>query len=105
NFGDIQKVSWENAYDLLLNACDSLKKSGVEGIALCANTAHLYADKLQEAIQLPVIHIVSETAREINKKCFKKVGLLGTKYTMEMDFYKDKLKSFGLEVLIPENPE
>lgn len=105
NFGDIHLRSWNNAFDLLYNACDSLKKSGVEGIALCANTAHLYADKLQETIKLPVIHIVSETAKEINKKGFRKIALLGTKFTMEMDFYKDKFKSFGLEVLIPEKPE
>jgi aspartate racemase len=105
NFGDIHTKSWDNAYDLLHNACESLKKSGVDGIALCANTAHLYADQLQDAIQLPVIHIVTETAKTINKKGFKKTGLLGTKFTMEMPFYTDKLASFGLEVLIPEKKE
>ena len=105
NFGDIYTQSWDNAYDLLYNACDSLKKSGVEGIALCANTAHLYADRLQEEINLPIISIVSETAKIITQKQFKKVGLLGTTFTMEMDFYINKLESFGLEVLIPEKQE
>lgn len=105
NFGDIYTQSWDNSYDILYNACDSLKKSGVDGIALCANTAHLYADRLEKEINLPIIHIVSETAKEINKKGFKKIGLLGTKFTMEMDFYKDKLCSFGLEVLIPKKQE
>lgn len=105
NFGDIYTQSWDNSYDLLLNACENLKKSGADGIALCANTAHLYADRLQQEINLPVIHIVTETAKTINKNGFKKIGLLGTKFTMEMDFYRNKFESFGLEVLIPEKPE
>lgn len=105
NFGDIYTQSWDNSYDLLFSACENLKKSGADGIALCANTAHLYADKLQEAISLPVIHIVTETAKTINKNGFKKIGLLGTKFTMEMDFYRSRPESSGLEVLIPENPE
>jgi aspartate racemase len=105
NFGDIQAKSWNNSFELLLNACESLKKSGVDGIVLCANTAHLFADELQEKIKLPIIHIGAETAKVINKQGFKKVGLLGTKFTMEMDFYRNKLEEYGLEVLIPEKQE
>jgi aspartate racemase len=105
NFGDIQEKSWDNSFELLLNACESLKKSGVDSIVLCANTAHLFADKLQEAIKLPIIHIGAETAKAVNKQGLKKVGLLGTKFTMEMDFYKNKLEEYGLEVLIPEKQE
>jgi aspartate racemase len=105
NFGDIYTQSWDNAFDLLFNACNSLKESGADGIALCANTAHLYADRLQETINLPIIHIVTETAKTINKNGFKQIGLLGTKFTMEMDFYLQKLESFGLKVLTPEKPE
>jgi aspartate racemase len=105
NFGDIQAKSWDNSYELLLNACESLKKSGVESIVLCANTAHLFVDKLQEEVKLPFIHIGVETAKAINKQGFKKVGLLGTKFTMEMDFYRKKLEEFGLEVIIPEKQE
>lgn len=105
NFGDIQSKSWDNSYELLLGACESLKNSGVESIVLCANTAHLFADKLQDTIQLPIIHIGEETAKAVNKKGFKKVGLLATKFTMEMNFYRDKLEQYGLEVLIPEKQE
>lgn len=105
NFGDIQVKGWNEAYDLLLNACESLKRSGAEGIVLCANTAHLYADRLQEAIKLPIINIVVETAKAIKKEGFKKVGLLGTKFTMEQDFYRKKLEEYGLEVLIPGKQE
>lgn len=105
NFGDIQAISWDNSYELLLNACESLKRAGVDSIVLCANTAHLFADKLQEKIQLPIIHIGAETAKAVNKQGYKKVGLLGTKFTMEMDFYRKKLEAYGLEVLIPAKQE
>lgn len=105
NFGDIQSAGWENAFDLLLNACQSLKGSGAESIVLCANTAHLYADKLQEEINLPIINIIDETAKAITEKGFRKVGLLGTKYTMEMPFYKQRLEKFGLQVLVPAEQE
>jgi aspartate racemase len=105
NFGDIQAKSWDNSFELLLNACESLKRSGADSIVLCANTAHLFADRLQEKIKLPIIHIVTETAKAINKQGFKKVGLLGTKFTMEMGFYRKKLEEYGLEVIIPEKQE
>ncbi len=102
NFGNIQAMGWLNSYELLLNACESLKKSGVDTIVLCANTAQLFADQLEEEIQLPIINMVVETAKAVKKQGFKKAGLLGTKFTMEMDFYRDKLEAYGLEILIPE---
>ena len=105
NFGDIQAKGWVHSFELLLNACEHLKNSGAESIVLCANTAHLFADKLEAALQLPIIHIGSETAKAICKAGLKKVGLLGTKFTMEMDFYRSKLEDYGLEVLIPEKQE
>lgn len=105
NFGDIQAKTWSHSFELLLNACESLKRSGVDSIVLCANTAHLFADKLQEAIKLPIIDIAIETAKAVNKQGFKKAGLLGTKFTMEMDFYKNKLEEYGLEVLVPGKQE
>ena len=105
NFDDIQSVSWVNSFELLLNACESLKKSGVDSIVLCANTAHLFADKLQETIKMPIIHIGIETAKAVTKQGLNKVGLLGTKFTMEMDFYRNILEEFGLEVMVPEKQE
>ena len=77
NFGDIQAKSWDNSFDLSYNACERMKKAGAESIALCANTAHLFADKLQVKLDLPIIHIGIETAIAINKEGFRKVGLLG----------------------------
>ncbi len=105
NFGDIQAKGWENSFDLLFNAGAHLKKAGVGSLALCANTAHLFADELQKQLDLPIIHIGVETAKSINKHGFKTVGLLGTKSTMEMGFYRSKLEEYGLEVLVPAKQE
>ena len=105
NFGDIQARSWDNSFDLLLNAGENLKKAGVDSLVLCANTAHLFADTLQEELNLPIIHIGVETAKAVNSAGFKKVGLLGTRFTMELDFYRKKLEAYGLEVLVPEKQE
>jgi aspartate racemase len=105
NFADVQEKTWEDAYELLYNACLCLKQSGAIGIALCANTAHLYADKLGKEIGLPFIHIGTATANAVKQKDIKKVGLLGTKFTMELDFYRKKLEENGLTVLVPETRE
>ena len=105
NFGDIQEKTWSNSYELILNACLSLQKSGVDAIVLCANTAHMYANEIEKKIKLPLIHIGTETAKAITKEKITTVGLLGTSFSMEMDFYIDRLKSFGLNVLIPEKQE
>lgn len=105
NFGDIQEKTWQQAYELLLHACLNLKNSNVDAIVLCANTAHLYADQLEKEIELPLIHIGTETAKAILQEKITTVGLLGTKFTMEMDFYIDRLKNFGLNVLVPEKQE
>jgi aspartate racemase len=101
NFADVQARTWENSYELLLDACKRLERAGAEGLVLCANTAHLFADPLQKDIPLPLIHIVSETAKLIKEDGLTKVGLLGTKFTMEMDFYRKKLEDYGLEAMIP----
>ena len=105
NFADVQAKGWNDAFGLLLNACESLKRSGADGIALCANTAHLYAERLQDAIKLPIIDIRIETAKAISKQGFKKTALLGTMFTMEQDFYKKKLEEYAIEVLIPQKQE
>lgn len=105
NFGDVQEKTWINSYDLVLNACLSLKKSGVDAIVLGANTAHMFTDQIEKEIELPLIHIATETAKAITEEKITTIGLLGTSFSMEMDFYKDRLKSFGLNVLIPEKQE
>ncbi len=101
NFSDIHAEGWDKSYDLILKACENLKRSGVDGLALCANTAHMYADKIQAEVDLPFINILTESANIIQNNGFKKIGLLATKFTMEMDFYKKEFDSLGLEVIIP----
>src|SRR5450755_1795766 len=68
NFGDLQVKGWNNSFELLLNACEILKRSGVDSIVLCANTAHLFADKLQQTTGLPIIQIGVETAKAVTKQ-------------------------------------
>ena len=103
NFSDVQNRGWKASYDLIYEACKSLVSSNVDVIVLAANTAHLFADEIQSKINIPLIHIAEATAKEIKKQGLKKVGLLGTKFTMEMDFYKDKLKEYGIETIIPSD--
>jgi aspartate racemase len=106
NYQDIidnnSKGNLEGTYQLMLDASIKLKNAGADGIMLCANTMHLFADRLEEAVKLPYIHIVKATAREISRKDLKKIGLLGTKFTMEMDFYKNILVEHGIETIVPE---
>jgi aspartate racemase len=106
NYNDIKRNNenndWETTFNMLSKACQSLKNSGAEAIVLCANTMHLIADRIQESVDLPLIHIATETAKEIQKSNIKKVGLLGTQFTMELDFFKDKLKIQNIEAIIPE---
>ena len=91
--------------DLFIKACLNMKEGGAEGIVLCANTMHMFAGDIEKATGLPVIHIAEATAGEINKQGLTKVALLGTKPTMEKDFYKDKLTAAGITTLIPADED
>lgn len=109
NYVDIKKNNdagdWDKTLTMITNASLSLKNAGAEAIVLCANTMHVIADQLQQNINLPVIHIAGATADEIKKQKLKKVGLLGTKFTMEMDFFTSRLKQNNIETIIPEEED
>ena len=109
NFGYFQRLKNEQgksaALGYLTNIARNLILSGADGLALCANTMHLYADKLQQHLTVPLIHIGEATAKQIKNQGLSTVGLLGTKITMESVFYKDKLKSHHIETLVPEAEE
>jgi len=109
NYGDIKRNNdaedWDKTLSMITKASLDMKNSGVKAIVLCANTMHLIADRLQENIQLPVINIATVTADAIVAKGIKKVGLLGTRFTMERDFFRDKLTEKGIEILIPGDEE
>ena len=109
NFADIiemnRKQDWDSTLKTVTDVCMKLEHAGAEGIMLCANTMHLIADKLSKNINIPIIHIAEATANEIAKKNLKKAGLLGTKFTMEMDFFKDKSAAKNIETVIPTDEE
>lgn len=105
NFADIQRKGWVNSRDLILEACLSLILNRVDAIALCCNTAHLFTEDIQCKMDVPLIHIAEATAKEINLRGIRKVGLLGTKFTMEMGFYKETLGDHDIQVLTPRETD
>lgn len=109
NYAEIKKNNdnndWDSTFKMLFEACEHLKNSGAEAIILCANTMHLIADKIEAKIGLPLIHIATATASEIKKQNLKKVALLGTRFTMERDFFTSKLQDQNIEALIPEEDD
>ncbi len=106
NYGEIHDLNTRNdsegVFALIRKAADSLILAGAEGIVLCANTSHMFADRLAGVIPVPLIHIASATAREIKSQRMSTVGLMGTRYTMEQDFYTAKLNQEGITVIVPE---
>src|SRR5579862_8841869 len=93
----------EDNNPLFVDAAQRLKLAGAEGLLLAANTMHLCADLVEAEVGLPVIHIASATARIAVEKGMGTVGLLGTRFVMEMEFYRRKLEDAGLTVLLPES--
>jgi aspartate racemase len=96
---------WESLGELMSGIAQNLEKSGAEAIVLCANTMHIVADKVREKTSIPLIHITDATAKEILAKNLKKVALLGTKFTMDNVFYKERLARHGIETIIPTDEE
>jgi aspartate racemase len=106
DFDTIQKLQhqdkWDELNGLMANAAKSLELAGADIIVLCTNTMHLCEEAIKAQISIPFLHIAEATAQEICKLGISKVALLGTKFTMEKDFYKGLLESkYGIEVLIP----
>jgi aspartate racemase len=94
---------WDEATDLMIDAARRVEKGGADFFLICTNTMHLMADEVQDHVTIPLIHIVDVTAEAIKERGIKKIGLLGTKFTMEETFYRGRLiTNHGLEVLIPE---
>lgn len=95
----------DGVYKIVLDAAIKLKNASADCLVLCANTLHQYVERLQTEINLPIVHIADATAKEISKQELTTIGLLGTKFTMEMDFYTKRLSSAGIVSLVPEKPE
>jgi aspartate racemase len=97
---------WAEATQLMVDAARALERGGADFVVICTNTMHKMADDVQQAIHIPLLHIADAAAAEIQVRGFKKVGLLGTRFTMEESFYKDRLvEKFGLQVVIPNESD
>ena len=102
---NMSKGKWDRNASLLSEAAIRLEKAGADVILICTNTMHKLFYDVQERVSVPLIHIALATADALEKDGIKKVALLGTKYTMTEDFYKERLKERGFEVLIPEEED
>jgi aspartate racemase len=110
DFSEIETLQregrWEEATEFMCHAVKRVERGGAECILICTNTMHIMAAEVQQAVKIPLLHIADATAMVIKKRGIERVALLGTKYTMEEEFYKGRLRAkYGFEVLIPPEEE
>jgi len=109
NFEEVEKHmsagDWGKIALILGEAAQRLEAAGADFIVICSNTMHKITRQIQRMVEIPIIHIADAAADEIDKNGFKKIGLLGTKYTMTQNFYRDKLTARGYEVYIPDEDD
>lgn len=110
DFHDIERLQhagdWTAAGAVLADAARTLESAGCDFLVLCTNTMHKVAQDIERAVRIPLLHIADPTAAEIRRAGMKTVGLLGTRFTMEQDFYRQRLQDLhGLEVVIPEEDD
>ena len=97
---------WDEAALIMIDAAQRVERGGADFIVLCTNTMHKLAAEIQASVEIPILHIADATADAIKAQGINKVGLLGTKYTMEEDFYKGRLQDdFGIDIVIPTENE
>jgi len=106
DFEEIERLQhqgkWQELTEIMIDAAKRLENDGADFIVICTNTMHKMADEIQENVKIPLLNIADATAEKVKNKGIKKVGLLGTKFTMEENFYKGRLiDRYGLQVLIP----
>jgi aspartate racemase len=110
DFAEIEILQHEGRWDetarILIAAAQRVERGGGDFVVICTNTMHKVAEDVQKGIQIPLLHIADATAERVKSQGLNKVGLLGTKFTMEESFYKDRLiERHGLEIIIPTEPE
>lgn len=110
DFHEIERLQhegrWEAAGAVLADAAAKLERAGADGLALCTNTMHKVAPQIQAAVGIPLLHIADPTAAAIKAAGLSRIGLLGTRFTMEQDFYRSRLEEgHGLQVLTPEEDD
>jgi aspartate racemase len=106
-FAEVEEMQregrWEEAGELMAQSARNLERGGAEFIVLCTNTMHKLAPQIEAAVSIPFLHIADATARRVHAQGLATIGLLGTRFTMEQDFYKGRLEDpFGLRVLVPK---
>ncbi|MCD1295865.1 aspartate racemase [Methanocella sp. CWC-04] len=107
DFEEIAKLQregdWKELTEKMVGAARKLKTAGADFVIICTNTMHIMADDVRDQADIPLIHIADAAGQNIKEKGLKKVGLLGTKFTMEKDFYKKRLQeNYGIEAIIPD---
>lgn len=109
DFAEIEECQtsgdWEKSAELLLHAAKALERGGADFFIICTNTMHKVAPQIEDKLSIPLLHIADVTAAALKAAGFKTAALLGTKYTMEEPFYKDRLQAAGLSVVIPDEPD
>lgn len=110
DFAEIEALQmagdWDGAAREMVAAAQALERGGAEGIVICTNTMHRLVPEVEAAVPIPILHIADATARHILNDGRQTVGLLGTRFTMEQDFYRGRLEArFGLGVLTPDAPD
>lgn len=108
NFHEIEQLQaqgvWEKAGEILGNEALNLERAGADGVLLATNTMHKVAEQIEEKISVPFLHIVDAVAEELDNMKISSVGLLGTKYTLKLDF-KDRLKERNIDPVLPSDPQ
>jgi aspartate racemase len=107
DFGEIERLqhagAWEELTQKMKEAAIQLERGGADFVLMCTNTMHRIAGAVAEAIDIPLLHIADPTGEKVKAAGFRKVGLLGTAFTMEQDFYKGRMRDlFGLDVIVPD---
>jgi len=97
--------AWDAAGEALARDAGLLEAAGADGIVLCTNTMHRVADAIENATQIPLLHLADATAERARAAGVQRIGLLGTRFTMEQAFYRGRLEAHGLEVLVPSDSE
>ncbi|MEU6730174.1 aspartate/glutamate racemase family protein [Nonomuraea wenchangensis] len=109
DFADIEAMQregrWDDAAHALAEAATTLERAGADMVLLCTNTMHRVADAIEAAVDVPFVHLVDATARRVAAAGITTVGLLATRFTMEMDFYRDRMRHHGVEVMVPDGPD
>ena len=107
DFGEIEALQksgrWDEAANLMVQAARQVERGGADFLIICTNTMHRMAEEVSQSISIPLLHIADATAEQVLVRGFKRIGLLGTRFTMEEDFYRGRLENkFSLQVLVPE---